>query len=157
MATESGDVERATNDTYATGLSGRVYLVHWISQVELTAARAVVASLAAARKAAGHPLLFVHWPRDGVAPPTSAARSYIIESTPEMLRSCESIHNIQAGSGVGGMAYRAVIRGMITFGGFRGKVFVHESLPAFLGTFRGALGVDSAAVMKKVEELERRT
>lgn len=136
---------------YRAVLVKRIYLVEWTAQVDLATAKAVVGTLPSIRARAGVPLLLVIMPQDNLTPPTSDARDYILKATKEMLESCETIHNIQAGQSIGSMMYRSVIRGMITFGGLRGKVYIHESLEKFCEWLGTADRISATALRDELE------
>lgn len=141
---------------FSKQLLGRVYLVCFHAQVTPASAKAVVETLPDARAKAGRPLLFVILVQDGLQPPTAEARDYIMKATKQMMESCESIHNLHEGTSVGATVYRSLIRAMITMGGFRGQVFVHESFEAFTKQYATALGAPEAEVIAAANKMRGR-
>ena len=132
---------------------GRVFVAYWHRSPDILNVREATTGLARARLTVGAPLIVCAYVPEWVEPPPTDVRRYIIETTPEMLEYCESIHTVQEGDGILPSAFRTVGRAMVLAGGFRGRVFIHASLEDFLTNAREKLGTPEPDVRRELERM----
>ena len=135
------------------GVVGRVVLVYWHDSPDVLGVRTAMDELARARMTIGAPLLVCAYVPEWVEPPPPNVRRFIVDATPDMLKSCDSIHTVQAGEGVLPTAFRTVGRTMVLAGGFRGKVFIHASLEDFFASTHDRLGAPSSEIRRELERM----
>jgi hypothetical protein len=139
---------------YRACVIDRAYVLRWTAEPVLSDVPAIVHAVAAARRAAGVPILYLGIVAAEIPMPKSAVRDAFSNSFGVMTELCACIDVLIVDNDIRAMLLRALVRTMaLAVPG--GKVHCFASVDQLAQTWMRDYQVDAVAVLERFHEFER--